>query len=275
MEIVSHFSHLKPLILTRGYKRSGKTAELVNARSDIGWKVYGDEPWMYAQRTSAPIVVAANRRDARPMIDASRPGVVVMDDGFQHVALKRDVDLVAINVDKDPATSHCLPYGELREPLSALRSAAVLVFTGTKDSKYLKSWTEVVGSFLEEDRVFFAQRKTQGFYEGATSTELLRDDLVFAVCGIAEPERFFQDVQRQTSMVGKLAYPDHWDYSDADLKRLHAAFRESRANVMVTTEKDYFKLVSKMTGVRVVSLRVSYEIPPTLWSFLEARMGAA
>lgn len=131
IQIADHFSSKKPAILSRGYraKLSSRGAK-VDLGVNNGPALFGDEPWMMAQKAVASVYIGANRRQVLKSYQIEENHqLLILDDGFQHRQLNRGIDLVVIPGDEDPISSACLPAGTLREPLSSLKRASLVVIT--------------------------------------------------------------------------------------------------------------------------------------------------
>jgi tetraacyldisaccharide 4'-kinase len=235
----------RPAILSRGYARTapddGVTVVSDGERLRADLARAGDEPLMLARALpGVPVVVAPERYLAGKLAELHLGATVhVLDDGFQHMVLARDVDLLIV----DPADvdrPHLLPRGPLREPLGAARHAdAVLVSDGTIDPTAVANRLGVVESFA-------LVREGRAPIEEAPDgpTPLARDSRVVVVSGIARPERFEQDVREQgIEVAATLRFRDHHAFTTADIERMSAMLRETGASVVLTTEKDLTRLL--------------------------------
>jgi tetraacyldisaccharide 4'-kinase len=202
----------------------------------------GDEPFMAAGKVpGAAVLVCASRYTAGRFAE-SRLGctVHILDDGFQHFDLLRDVDLL---VAPDPrGDMRTLPAGRLREPIDAARSADALLveltseLSATSCERSADSW-ELIADSCKATAERLGVPVAFGFVrriKGAAST-----DPAFAFAGIARPERFFGDLEAGGwQLVGRRSFRDHHPYSRHDLAALTEAARRAGAKVLVTTEKD-------------------------------------
>jgi tetraacyldisaccharide 4'-kinase len=223
----------RPAILSRGYARR-RTNDGVVVVSD-GTRVLepvensGDEPQMLARALPrVPVLVCADRhlagRLAERQFDCT---VMLLDDGFQHLTLGRNVDVLVMPAsDLDEAV---LPSGRLREPLDAASSADCVLVPGSDDDV-----TRVAATF---DRMpVFRVTNHYGPLRGIDASAPTR---VVAVAGIARPERFFSALREQGyELVREVRFPDHHWYSPGDLDRIRAIVKETGADGVVTTEKD-------------------------------------
>ena len=233
----------RPAILSRGYARKVHADGVVVVSDGRGALVdvdhAGDEPFMAASKVpGAAVLVCASRYTAGRFAE-SRLGctVHVLDDGFQHFDLLRDVDLL---VAPDPREDlRTLPAGRLREPIDAASSADALLVEQTtelsaaSDELWAGSCKATAQRFGVPLAFGFARR-----IKDVPSTEP-----AFAFAGIARPERFFGDLEAGGwQLVGRRSFRDHHPYSRHDLDALAAEARRSDAKVLVTTEKDSARL---------------------------------
>jgi len=265
----------RPVILSRGYGRSDRTARVVVV-SD-GHRVLepvarsGDEPQMLArQLTDVPVVVGADRfaagRLAQSRFDCS---VFILDDGFQHVQLARDVDLLAVN--GSDLEDRVLPVGRLRESLKSASAADAVLVEGTlQDAKRVANEL-AVGVAYRVTRSYDSARRVLPFGSDVESP----GRRVVAVAGIARPQRFFGSLNALGwDVVRELRFRDHHRFSSADMSRIAAAARESSADLILTTEKDAVRMQDlPIDGVTLAYLpmRVSIE-PPQFVTWLRSRI---
>ena len=223
----------RPAILTRGYGRAERIDGVVVVRDPGGIRAdlarAGDEPLMLARALpGAAVLVCADRylagRLAEHQFDAT---VHVLDDGFQHLQLDRDVDIVMIGRE-DLARPVTLPAGRLREPLDTIVAADAVI---AADDDVMKEGAGIEAPF------FRTRRSLNG---GAA----LNGARVLAFAGIASPARFFDDLTTLgCTVTGTRAFRDHHRYLRGDLERLVAEAAASGAERLVTTEKDLVRLL--------------------------------
>jgi tetraacyldisaccharide 4'-kinase len=235
-------------IVSRGYRRRGVRAHegLVSdgtmTRADPDY--CGDEPAMMARSFAGPIAVAKRRRRAIDLL-RRRGGLdaVVLDDGFQHLRLRRDVDLVVINEDAGLGNGWMLPAGPMREPLSAIRRADAVVLLSSGGESRLSARQlrrierrRVIRGVLRPRALVHS---THGRWREAPLALAGRRAVV--VSGLANPTGFYAMLRKlDADLVAVLEFPDHHDYSNADWQAIVTAARE--ADLVVTTEKDLVKL---------------------------------
>jgi tetraacyldisaccharide 4'-kinase len=228
-------------ILSRGYGGTyGEAARRVQPDDDAA--VVGDEPLMLARRLPDVAVFVGRRRvEAGRLAEQDGRDVHVLDDGFQHLALHRDLDLVCLALD-DFADAP-MPAGRLREPFSALRRASLLLFDVTEGNV-----PNVV-----------AGRPALGFRRVSTAPVGVRRP--FLVCAVARPERFLRDARTAFKEVtGEARFRDHHRFTAADLAVIGAQAQASGADAIVTTAKDAVRLPVALGSLPVRVLGLALEI---------------
>jgi tetraacyldisaccharide 4'-kinase len=228
-------------ILTRGYKRDSKMTTRVEGFDDARW--HGDEPVLLAQRSGVPVYVGADRYQAGAMAEQGEPTerqvVHLLDDGFQHRRLERDVDIVLLT--QEDVEDTLLPAGNLREPLSAVAQADVVILR-EEEADSLRS--VVAGLSEGSSPTIWLIRRQLSLGEGG---DVALPTMPFAFCGIARPESFKKMLAGQGyEAVETMAFDDHHVYCEADVVQLLQAARRVEANGFVTTEKDAVKLTPIM-----------------------------
>jgi tetraacyldisaccharide 4'-kinase len=168
-----------------------------------------------------------------------RVDVFLLDDGFQHRELARDLDILMIDGLRDLKRESILPSGSLREPVSATRRADILVVSRGAEKVPIESTDS------KRQAVFFAQTRLVEFRRlGVGAPELKHGSTIsrapsFAFCGVGNPDAFFSDlVSWRVELAGERAFRDHYAYSELDVERLEAAADKVSAADFVTTEKD-------------------------------------
>jgi tetraacyldisaccharide 4'-kinase len=243
-------------VLSRGYGRSAVSVERVNHEGSA--RQFGDEPILIARNAAVPVYVGASRHTAGELAEresGQANGVHLLDDGFQHRQLKRDVDIVLVSVADLGDTM--LPAGDLREPNSELRRAGILA---------IRSEERQLGLMLRgrglTQPIWVIHRKL-------VCPAIGTRPLVF--CGIARPEGLLEGIQSESVAKGLNiahfhSFPDHHFYTLADMRRLVGEAKKSGADCFLTTEKDAVKLNGELRGcletlapVGVVQLEVTLD----------------
>lgn len=256
----------RPAILTRGYGRRlsprGVTVVSDGTAVRAALDTAGDEPLMLAQALAGVAVLVGADRYLSGRLAESRFGatVHVLDDGFQHLAVARDVDVLLVA--EEDLADHPLPEGRLREPLTAAVAAdAVLVTAGYPAAVDRIARALGVPTAFGVIRVLGAPRRVA---PPRDSVVVPPDSRVFAVAGIARPSRFFADVESAGwNLVGTLAFRDHHRFGQRDIRRIARAARASAASMVLTTEKDAVRLAACDLGdLPIASVPIHITIDP-------------
>ncbi|MEE8436927.1 MAG: tetraacyldisaccharide 4'-kinase [Candidatus Neomarinimicrobiota bacterium] len=239
----------KVAVLSRGYGRSSTGTQLVTdgKTHPEPWRKYGDEPvLMYQALNGVPIVVDENRyRGGLFLIHKFNPDFIILDDGFQHRSLKRDLDIVLINSLDTRADHKLLPYGLLREPWIHMRRASLIFFTKTnykKPSTYLRSKSRGIKKPCYTSIIKSAQI-LRGPKAKTLEISSVHGENVLALSAIADPESFLKTIEESGFKILKsLTYVDHYIYTQEDIGLLRKKYEAARAGLIITTEKDLVKL---------------------------------
>jgi tetraacyldisaccharide 4'-kinase len=251
-------------VVSRGYGgQASRSARLVSDGRHIAMtpREAGDEPVMLAKSFDGPVAVARRRIDAIELLVAyALADAVVLDDGFQHVRLRRDFDLLLINKSFGLGNGWLLPAGLLREPESAIQRADALVLVesfGTASN----SIDFCARGIMRRGPVLRARLRPSAltYSESGNWREaplLLDRRRVVAVSGVANSAGFHSMISALgANLLGTLDYPDHYDYSPGDWGNILAAARQ--AEMLITTEKDLVKLERFPTrGLPLYALRL-------------------
>jgi len=252
---------VQPAILSRGYRRrSGRAFVLVSdGRSLLAdAREAGDEPVELARAVPGAIVAVGPDRFevGQEVIRRSSPGVILLDDGFQHRRLARDLDLVCVDAGENREALRLLPAGRLREPLSALSRAGALLWTRAREgepSPDLRSKVEV--HVPEGRRIFRACFEIGGFRRLGGGGETLAPDAfrgrsVGVLTAIARPERFREDLERAGARIVSCEEKrDHHYFTPRELLRAAERARDAGAEALLTTGKDAVKLDATLPDV--------------------------
>jgi tetraacyldisaccharide 4'-kinase len=241
----------KPSILTRGYRRqcgAGLITLEPQPQRNPDARTVGDEPALLARvLPQVPIVICADRFRAGQLAE-ERFGVDVhiLDDGFQHLALARQVDLVAIDVTQNVLHGAVLPAGRLREPASALSRADIIILTRT-EIRDPAATAEKLREINRKSPIFSCATGLRSLIDKSSGKAIktgdYRDRPVGAFCAIGNPSAFFSDLRRWGfNPVAEIAFPDHHVYTREDVRRINNAAREKGAVAFLTTEKDLMNL---------------------------------
>lgn len=212
----------KPGIISRGYgAQPPSTPYIVTPESPV--KEAGDEPKLLALRTQCPVVIDPKRaRAGQHLLEQFDCDVIVTDDGLQHYALHRHIEIAIVDADRRFGNGLCLPAGPLREPVSRLKQVDYVVFNGTGDSDQIimtlsgKHWVNLAENTVTLPIAAFSQQT------------------VHAIAGIGYPQRFFDTLSAHSITPHAHPFSDHYRYVPDDL-----AFDDDLPILM--TEKDAVK----------------------------------
>jgi tetraacyldisaccharide 4'-kinase len=221
-----------PDVLSRGYGRSQRRAERVDPAGSADR--FGDEPLLIARSTGVPVYVGARRYQAGVLAESERdsPGVHLLDDGFQHRELARDLDIVVMH--RSDLQQRLLPAGRLREPLASLRRAGVVVLR--QEDAELES---TVQAHTRPDCRFWFVRRIL-----ALPSPVQR---AVAFCAIARPAEFFGGLAAAgAGLAEQVRFRDHHPYTMADIERLAELGRRVGCDAFMSTAKDEVKLDAAM-----------------------------
>lgn len=222
-----------PGIISRGYGGKSKTATAVNPTSNPN--EVGDEAVLIARRTNCPMFVGVNRASAGLALLKSNPkcNVIISDDGLQHYALQRDVEIALVNSDYGFGNQRLLPAGPLRENMTRLQTVNVIVDGGgvaDTASEFKHSKQAVVCKMQVHGKGFTSLDNNQSMMQ---ESYFAKKDLV-AIAGIGNPERFFNVLSSLGLQYQQHVYPDHYAFTEQDLKQFSG-------KTILMTEKDAVK----------------------------------
>lgn len=266
-------------ILSRGYGRRDGKVRIVSVGEGpmLGPRIAGDEPVLLAGRLpGVSVVVAADRaragRHALERLDPP-PDLFLLDDGFAHLRLARDLDILTFPASDPFAGGRLLPSGRLREPLAAVRHADAAVLTGTADAAAGERLARALARFGFTGRTFTAATRL-GDAETLAGSSLASGDHVLVVAGIARPERFLAAVREAGFVIAEhLLFADHHRYTEASVAKIRAVFEKSGAVAVLTTGKDRVKLQGTF-DLPLAELPMRSEPEPAFFAWLDERVEA-
>lgn len=240
-------------ILTRGYRRERAQQTVIVPRGGSApVAATGDEAQIYIRRQLAHVGISAQRYEtARRMEQELQPSVFLLDDGFQHVRLKRDVDIVVVDCE-DPWAGGLFPLGRRREPLEALARATAIVLTRAPRRAHLTGLERAVRRYNATAPVFRAHVVPEPWPHA--------ERRVAAFCGLGSPRAFRTTLEELGLEVVKfVTFGDHHRYGVSELDAVWRQARAAGAEVFVTTEKDSMNLPERLP-MRVECIRIGLEI---------------
>ncbi|MDO8684355.1 MAG: tetraacyldisaccharide 4'-kinase [Armatimonadota bacterium] len=261
---------LHPALLSRGHggTESGGAAIVSDGETRLlSAEQCGDEPAMLADLLpGVPVIIGKNRyKTGKSAIEQFDPGVILLDDGLQYWQLHRDLDIVLINAVEPFGYGRLMPRGALREPLSGLRRAGVIVITNSDkvsaesltETKARISWHAPKSLVIEAIHRPFSLRDVGG---EKLSLDWLRGRRVCVMCSIGVPGLFAESITSLgAEVVYRVDFPDHHLWKSREIEQIAEKALAAGAEVLVTTEKDMVKLPEVETRLPIMALDIIVE----------------
>lgn len=294
----------KPVVVSRGYKGNYQTETLmvsdgVHVFADS--KTAGDEPYMMAQKKICPVVVGKSRFKAGQIaIENFNPDVIILDDGFQHLGLKRDLDFVLFDDSNPLGNTRYLPSGRLREPVqTAAKRAHALIFTRCPLTilSPQPSAEDAIPTVFAENRLqplrahFHALPEFKTCHVPFVCEQILLDknianpgiDMAYLkgkkallVSGLASNPSFYETLDRYgVIIVDHLEFKDHYRYKRADFKKINTLACQQEADIILTTQKDWAKFPDDIKWEKelaVIGIQIQFQTPERFLSFLNQKI---
>lgn len=275
-----------PAVISRGY--GGKAKKAVNIVSD-GENIFlspvlaGDEPHMLAKSLPGVPVLTGTRRifPCRHSIEHFKTDVIILDDGFQHLTVKRDMDIVLFDSIALAGNSRVFPGGPLREPVSALNRCQAFLLTGQDKSNQerTKKFSDLLQQRFPDRPVFISALDSYELLEpnvkngengkNGRIAEIIAQKKIFGFCGIANPSRFEKSLASLGIQLAAFqALKDHSPYDQALISHLCKKAIECGAEGLVTTEKDFVKLKNFNLNFPLYVLQVQHKMDQSFDLFL-------
>jgi tetraacyldisaccharide 4'-kinase len=273
------FEGWRPAVLSRGYGRRSRGVVVVSAGEGplVPPEEGGDEPVALSRAVPGIVVVVGERRaDAGRRAAELGADLLLLDDGFQHLAVRRDVNLLLLDA-RDPFGGGRLPpSGRLREPIGAVRRADAIVFTRVDRGRPPAGDRATLERLAPGAPIFHARIRAAGLRDETGSpidAGTLPPRRLLSVCGVANPAEFAATL-RDVGLTPeeRLEFRDHQRYGPRQLARIRNAGERTGASLLVTTEKDAVKL-SGRSPLPMVTVRLGVEVDePGFFAFIASRL---
>jgi len=269
---------LQVAILSRGYRRKDPTSIRVVSQGQgplLGPSLAGDEPVMLAGLVpGAAVVIGADRfkagRHALMRLDRT-PDLFVLDDGFAHLRLARDLDILTFPQTDPFGGGRLLPSGRLREPLEAVRAAHAAVLTGASDHTAGDALAAALRPYGFGGQSFLSHTRTEAIRR-CDGRRVAVGSKVLLVSAIARPEPFELAARAAgVQIAGQLRFRDHHAYPQASLEKIRQHARSRGAGLVLVTAKDRVKLQGRL-DLPLAELPVRAEPEPTFFTWLDQRL---
>jgi len=177
------------------------------------------------------LILDKQRSRAIKNAEKKRFDVVILDDGFQDYSIKKDLNILCFNSNQLVGNGMTIPSGPLRESLSAIKKAQIIIINGNKNK-------------LFENRILDISNKIKIFYSKyiPTNVKEFKNKKLFAFAGIGNPNNFFKLLtENKLNLKKKVSFPDHYQFSKIDIQKIIAESKKKKLDI-ITTEKDYFRI---------------------------------
>jgi tetraacyldisaccharide 4'-kinase len=255
IELLREFREKKPGLLTRGHGRTTRDVVLMVSGADHQEvDRTGDEAQLCRRATDAPIAIGGNRYEAgKELIATTHPGILFLDDGFQHLQLHRDFDLVLIDALNPFGGGYLLPLGRLREPMEGLARANAFVITRTDEAPDTQAIELILRSYNPTAPVFRARTEIHQWV-GCNGRRLepgaLGKRKAVGFCGLGNPDSFWKSLEGLgVKLLERFTYDDHHHYTPSELRRLARRAKDVGAECLLTTAKDVVNLDSDFRSI--------------------------
>ncbi len=244
-----------PAILTRGYRRRSPAENLIlPPGTEIPPAVTGDEAQIFLRSTQSPVGIGAKRYETAQILLRQFPstGVLLLDDGFQHARVERDLDIVLIDGLDPFGGEEVFPLGRLREPLDCLARADAFVVTRAEEFHRFEAIRQRLYKLNSTAPTFRTHLIARSWhdYRNGQNIPTLSGRRVGAFCGLGNPESFWRTLDSLgVDVVFKWRFADHHAYNPAELQRVAHQARMHGAEILVTTEKDRINCPSHLEDV--------------------------
>ena len=254
-------------VLTRGYRSRGSSGSLVSDGKNVllSPEESGDEPTLMAKTLKGvPVLIGKDRiRNGQHALQRFGVRGFVLDDGFQHIELYRDLDIILIDASLGLGDYHLLPRGILREPLDHLRRAHLFILTKVESPETCQPIEARLRQVHPNPIIFHSHYEPVGLIgpqEEWSDVQTLMGKKVLALSGIANPHSFTSLLSRiGAEVVSEVIYPDHHSYTPEDVVSITQRAKETEW--IVTTEKDMVKLENfDLSRIPIRALRVEFKI---------------
>lgn len=262
---------LKPLVLTRGYKGKLENSRGLISSSDALSKdpsVYGDEPYLIARRSqNTSVAVGKNRaKNLEHYFSSVLPDTVLLDDGFQHLKLFRNFNIVLFDSLLSFESYACAPKGYLREDLPALKYADCILFSRANkvDKEKLKELMNMISPFKRANcDIGYFDYKCDGIFDRdfkkMYDLDFLNNKKIILLSAIASPESFYKILDDYSvEIVDKIEFADHHNYTQLEIMELSQKASEQNA-LVITTEKDFVKINQVSEDLNIFYLSISID----------------
>lgn len=256
-------------ILSRGYGRKSKGAVVISDGTDLllDWEAAGDEPYFLASALpDVAVIVGSNRVEAGHLaLQTCQSTVLLLDDGFQHRRLARDIDIVVLDSTYPDGNSQMLPTGPLREPLEAIQRAHAIILTRVDQCKDISSVRRRIAQMYPDAPTIETSYRPVGLRRLSDDTKMSLDQLqdrpVVTLSGIANPQSFERTVEQSGArIIHTMRYIDHHPFIPSEIYTANQIATENQADWIITSEKDAVRIPKASDRSRLILLEIELQI---------------
>jgi tetraacyldisaccharide 4'-kinase len=255
-------------VVSRGYGRPEEDNVIdINSQDD---REGGEEPWLIAKKSGVPVVVSSKKGSACTYaVTRYEPDIIVLDDGFQSFSIKRDIDIILLDATDDFLDYYLLPAGKLREPLSAIKRADIVVITRTDQSsgEKLKRIVRGIRGLNARIEIFTSSHKIVNLIKIPERKQIGIKDIegkrILSVSSIGNNRSFVLTLRNAgVDIVHAQMYLDHHRYSKKDIEEIKKLINKHSVFAVITTEKDIYSLAkyAKDLGVPLYALTIEIQL---------------
>jgi tetraacyldisaccharide 4'-kinase len=257
---------LRTCVLTRGYRGKVKGPVIVSIGKGplTSWEEAGDEPFLMSENVKGAWIIKDSNRYRGGLV-AGGVDLFLLDDGYQHWRLQRDLDILVIDSTDPFGKGRLLPLGRLREPLSEMKRAGMILINKARERNM--AIEDTIRKFNPAAPIFYSHYRIEGLIDTAGRCfplNELRGRKIFAFSGIGSPQDFLTTLRGvSASPISSLSFKDHHHYSEQDLKRIIKKAEKVEAEIIITTEKDMVKIRDMeiiQEDKKFFALKISLEI---------------
>jgi tetraacyldisaccharide 4'-kinase len=274
-----------PAIVSRGY--GGAAGNKVNVVSNgkevfMDAKAAGDEPCFLGHSLPGAHVLTGIVRilPCRYATETAGCNILILDDGFQHLAVQRDLDLVLFSAASLAGNSRVFPGGDLREPISALKRCSAFVITGITEElrERATKFKALLKQGFPDKPVFFASYEAKQIQSLADKSKHPISSLptpLFAFCGIGQPKLFQKTLTAQNlELAGFMPLKDHQPFTPSLVKKINNRAKSCGAKGLITTEKDFVKIQQEHFTLPVFSLQMEVQPEIEFSTYLDEQLNS-
>jgi tetraacyldisaccharide 4'-kinase len=256
----------KIAVISRGYKRLSKGPVIVSDGTSLltTFEEAGDEPFQIANKYPDVIVgVDGNRiRIANMLSEKYKFDLFLLDDGYQHRKVYRDLNILTINAGKSPFKDHIVPAGNRRDELKSIKRADVVLVT----RNIYNNFSEISNNVKKLKNISvlpvkYGMKSISNINRQEKDIKSISGKKVILFCGIADPEFFEMQVKSFGAIIVKnYFYSDHHNYTSEDLNKIFETVHDYNAEIILTTEKDFSRISNKLDSIKNFDSRIFYYI---------------